>query len=502
MTRPASSSIAIRSTTATILSASTLGGIPIAAHADPGDQTGRLTASDGMQGPSPFIAGDRFGASVAIGSGMIVVGATQSESARFPREGTTGVAYLFDASTGEELRKLTPSDGMPSDGIVSDTFGESVAIDDGLVLVGSPRHDGQIFDSNRGAAYLYDAATGQELAKLEPQSTTLGDNFGSSVAIGGGVAAVAARRDRELGQAAGAVYLFDVSEASEPIFLSKIVAPDGGQGHQFGSNTLDTPGQGIALDGDTLVVGAPGDSEVINRAGAVYVYNVSDPANPVLVHKLRADDAAEIDGLGNSVAIDDGRIIAGALRNDQAGTVAGAAYVFDATTGEQLHKLLGNDTDTSDLLGFTVSIHGLVGVAGTHRQAFSYGVAYAFNMTTGEQLAKLEPTFARSGDRSGWAAAAGEGIVAVGADQAYFDVGLVAGPGYVATFDASYAPPPCPADLNDDGTVDANDFFEYLDLFSAGDPAADLTGPSGDPDGVLDADDFFQFLNLFAAGCP
>jgi len=60
----------------------------------------------------------------------------------------------------------------------------------------------------------------------------------------------------------------------------------------------------------------------------------------------------------------------------------------------------------------------------------------------------------------------------------------------------------CPADLNDDGTVDANDFFDYLDLFSSGDPAADLTGPDGDPDGVLDADDFFEFLNLFAAGCP
>jgi len=32
---------------------------------------------------------------------------------------------------------------------------------------------------------------------------------------------------------------------------------------------------------------------------------------------------------------------------------------------------------------------------------------------------------------------------------------------------------------------------------------ADLTGgPDGGPDGTLDANDFFEYLNLFAAGCP
>ncbi len=80
----------------------------------------------------------------------------------------------------------------------------------------------------------------------------------------------------------------------------------------------------------------------------------------------------------------------------------------------------------------------------------------------------------------------------------------------------------CPADLsgssdpNDpnygspDGTVDAADFFYFLDQFSAGNLAvADLTGsadpnsPSyGVPDGTLDASDFFFYLDLFVAGCP
>ncbi len=54
----------------------------------------------------------------------------------------------------------------------------------------------------------------------------------------------------------------------------------------------------------------------------------------------------------------------------------------------------------------------------------------------------------------------------------------------------------CPADIDGNGQLDAEDFFGYLDLYASGDSAADLTG-----DGQLDADDFFAYLDLFAMGC-
>ncbi|MCC5787557.1 MAG: beta-propeller fold lactonase family protein [Phycisphaerales bacterium] len=56
--------------------------------------------------------------------------------------------------------------------------------------------------------------------------------------------------------------------------------------------------------------------------------------------------------------------------------------------------------------------------------------------------------------------------------------------------------PDCPADLNGDGVVDADDFFLFLQLFADGDPRADFNN-----DGVIDADDFFDYLTAFAAGC-
>ncbi len=55
----------------------------------------------------------------------------------------------------------------------------------------------------------------------------------------------------------------------------------------------------------------------------------------------------------------------------------------------------------------------------------------------------------------------------------------------------------CLADLDEDGDVDADDFFAYLDLFASDDDAADLTG-----DGAIDSNDFFAYLDLFVLGCP
>jgi hypothetical protein len=54
----------------------------------------------------------------------------------------------------------------------------------------------------------------------------------------------------------------------------------------------------------------------------------------------------------------------------------------------------------------------------------------------------------------------------------------------------------CAADFNADGTVNSQDFFDYLNNFFANDPAADFNA-----DGTVNSQDFFDFLNAFFDGC-
>ncbi|MEZ6232656.1 MAG: GC-type dockerin domain-anchored protein [Phycisphaerales bacterium] len=58
------------------------------------------------------------------------------------------------------------------------------------------------------------------------------------------------------------------------------------------------------------------------------------------------------------------------------------------------------------------------------------------------------------------------------------------------------------------GILNNDDFFYYLAIFAANDPAADLTTGAiagqpgyGVPNGIVNNDDFFYYLALFAAGC-
>jgi hypothetical protein len=61
---------------------------------------------------------------------------------------------------------------------------------------------------------------------------------------------------------------------------------------------------------------------------------------------------------------------------------------------------------------------------------------------------------------------------------------------------ARYGCPPCPADFNDDGTLDTRDFIAFLAAWAAGDGSADFNG-----DGAINTQDFIAYLNAWAAGC-
>ena len=262
----------------------------------------KLTASDAA-------AGDRFGISVAIYSDpidgdTIVVGADGADG--------RGAVYVFDHD-GNELEKLTAPDAAPED-----EFGISVAIYKKVIVVGTYFKE---------SAYVFSGATFGQVVTLTASDGEEGDRFGRSVAIDGDKIVVGAFEDGDKGSA----YFFHTSDGwgdSNPAYTeTKLTATDAAEDDRFGWS--------VAVDGDTVVIGADGDDDNGgDHSGSAYAFRTTDDGATFDEIKITADDASAADEFGYSVAIDGGTIVIGARNarlnantNDDQGE--GAAYAFE-----------------------------------------------------------------------------------------------------------------------------------------------------------------------------
>jgi hypothetical protein len=168
-------------------------------------QVAKLTASDADMP-------DRFGVSVSVEGETVVVGAERnSDAGEF-----SGSAYVFQRPEGGWVDTTETTKLVASDAQGADRFGVSVSIRDGVVLVGARNEDSQ--GSNAGAAYVYrhDGLHWAEQAKLSTSDSESGDRLGVAVAVGGEKALVGAPQEDsacpDLPDCnSGAAYVFDVS---------------------------------------------------------------------------------------------------------------------------------------------------------------------------------------------------------------------------------------------------------------------------------------------------
>jgi hypothetical protein len=110
---------------------------------------------------------------------------------------------------------------------------------------------------------------------------------------------------------------------------------------------------------------------------------------------------------GSSVAVTDRFVLTGEPGNEDAGANAGAAHVFDATTGRRLRRLAPNDGQPDFEFGSHVSASGGRGAV------VGGGAVYVFDLQTGKQLHKLTPSGATGG--FGYRTAISGHVVVVGA---------------------------------------------------------------------------------------
>jgi large repetitive protein len=338
-------------------------------------ETAKLTASDGA-------AQNEFGYSVAINGNSVVVSAPNAKGSI---TGRPGAVYLFtEPASGwasmTQTAKLTPSDGA-----TGPWFGQAVAISGNTVVVGATGTAANGYsNTGTGAAYVFtEPASGwanmSQTATLTASDGVASDNFGCSVAIDGGTLVVGAQEAKigaNSGQ--GAAYVFTVPGGgwTSSTETAKLTASDGVANNLFGAS--------VSISGNAVAVGAWGAN---NSQGAAYLFAEPSNgwASMTQTARLAASDGAASDNFGFSVSLSGNIVVIAAPDAKIAGnSKQGAAYLFTETGSvwAQTTKLTASDGAAGDLFGSSVSISGNTVVIGADNANGGQGAAYVEQQQT------------------------------------------------------------------------------------------------------------------------
>lgn len=270
-------------------------------NTDGTDET-KVTASDAA-------GGDRFGYSVAIGCGKIVVGAPQTDQV------TNGAVYVYNLDGSNEI-KITASDGAGND-----RFGWSVAVGNGKIVVGAPADDDAGISS--GSAYIYDLDGTNEI-KITASDAAAGDEFGAGVAIGCGRIVVTAPENYG-GTAFGVAYIYDLLGNE----IAKYVPIVGGSARTFGDGS-----NSVAINSGRICIG-----NYNYNSGRGIAYLVDLDGNEITT--LQVEPINALDFFGENVRIGSGRILISCHLNDDNGLQSGSVLVYDLN-GNLIQQINGS----------------------------------------------------------------------------------------------------------------------------------------------------------------
>jgi hypothetical protein len=372
-------------------------------------------------------AGDFFAAGVALSGDTLAIGAQHEDSCATGVNGdqannscqSAGAVYIFtrtDAGWSQQAYIKA------SNAEAGDFFGGAVALSGDTLAVGAIGEDScatgidgdQLNNScqsrtlfTAGAVYVFTRNNGiwSQQAYVKASNTDIGDYFGTSVALSGDTLVVGAageascatgingdQMNNSCGQvdpAAGAVYVFTRSGGvwSQQAYVK---ASNTGTGDRFG--------RALALDGDTLAVGAATEESCaagINGdqtnnscgasgdagAGAVYIFT---RANGVWSQQayVKASNPEVFDSFGTSVTLSGDTLAVGAggeascatgINGDQGNNAcfsAGAVYVFTRSNGtwSQQAYVKASNTGFADNFGSSVALSGDTLAVGAGRE--------------------------------------------------------------------------------------------------------------------------------------
>jgi hypothetical protein len=228
---------------------------------------------------------------------------------------------------------------------------------------------------------------------------------------------------------------------------------------------LDQFGSAVAVDGDTMIVGAPSDDVGANTdQGSAHVYRWTG-SGWTFEATLTATGGAANDFFGVSIALSGDTALVGASQDDLGANFdQGSAYIFtrSGTTWTQQAQLTATGGAAGDFFGFSVALSGDTALVGANLDNvgtnFDQGSAYIFvrSGTTWAQQAQLTATGGATNDQFGGSVALSGDTAIVGAQ--FDDVGANPDQGSAYIFTRSGATWTQQAQLNATGGT-ADDRF-------------------------------------------
>lgn len=382
--------------------------------------------------PEHVQAYDGFGSSIDIDGPYAVIGASSSHNG--------GSVYVYDTESWTVIREIQGPHGG--------RFGHAVALDGTTLVVGAynvPGHGTNII----GKAYLYDILTGEMISELAHGYTQYFTAFGRNVAIEGPNVAVGT-------VAQGEVSIYDSATGQ----LQRIIAP--------------ALGQFLAISGTTIAVEGNDTIEIHDLETGDHLHTLT-PSIPGFTGNPSGITA---------VAFEGDTLVAGAHLWSWSGQDqrhAGAAFVFDTSTGEQRFHITPPQRIRFGWFGRAVATDGdTVAIA----SVLDGGSLNVYDAHTGVLNATLIPGYNSNGTRFASGLAIAGSTALIGASDAHIH-GQESGGVY--RFDVPCSPADAALPI---GTHDLADIVAFLTH------STDING-----DGAFDLDDIDRFVEAFLNPC-
>lgn len=306
---------------------------------------------------------DRFAESVAIWGDWAIAGAPGD----YATSGPKGSAYIYrwDGTSWKEHFKLQ---GTSAD----EWFGSSVDIWEDKVVVGAIRRS----NVTAGRAYVFrrNGNTWAQEGTLSPGDAEGRNNFGADVAISGDNIVVAAREAAYIFRRSGGTWS-QQARVTPPNYYS-----------QWSSRVS------VDATGDTVVVGVPRSDVASLDSGAAYVYVREGNNWPLQASVTVPDPTGTSDHFAWSVAVDGNTLVVGAPDADghPYGFSSGAAYVFSGSGPSwSFVSKLERDIESAANFAEEVAVFGdviAVGAVGDAVNSVSGGATHVFQQVDGRWL--------------------------------------------------------------------------------------------------------------------